>query len=961
MTQILKSLDEITTEYTVFEKDQVLTATNLNSVANYFEDQTRLTRTQLLGVGIICGLNISIAGNQVTVSKGMGITSDGDLLYYGSDMVFENFKLYDDTNPRYEPFFRDNVMMPVYELVHTEDGVTDNRSFPLEQFTDKTDLKLEQLVALLFMESYIFDPDQCTAVDCNNAGQMMTNNLKVLLVSREYIGWIKPTIQTPHQAYDLLDEVVADRPIFNSTLKTHPQLVTTYRGVCSAIQTKIAAQLLKIYPACSSFLAQDFASDPSASWLTVLKNWNDYYTNNEIGIQYYYDFLRDLTETYNEFKDLLFDDTTWCSPDKDAFPKHLILGSLNADSDTDADRTGFYPSQLTSHTLEKKRHAIFLVSKLDTQLMTFEVPSLTRRIGLNVSLNLLENIKAAEMIIPANLWRITRNTDIRITPGRSEEHCLEVRAIPYYYKIDASHPIYEFWNYSLHKKKKSTNNYSYNASNYGAQGASAAPFASQIGKFDFFRIEGFIGQNIADVHQFLLNEISTNNLPIHLRSVMLGEDKTKIVIKPPFYFGHLHQLHNMMRQDIVNQLDEVKRFSSGLKSQVNGSLELLDPVDRGTFVQVAEGRNNELATSVDLASAKLKGSFEEYAAANTETDSWKTPISSAMEQSGKFKGQLTIAAKTEFNTPFDSLISNRHIDLLDHLDDLIKINTDKEQNKLLFNNYIAVHPGLEHAAGVMRGGTFVLVYDENSTIIADFMLPYQETDAEKNDLLEPGIVIKPFRPDFVIGQGLNLFSPIDRKIRGQIDDFKINDLDGILNVKTDGIRSQLDNTWNSKFSDQQKEYFSSIKESFGTMSNALIKRIATPGTEVTGAAFQDANLEKVVKEVTSKRDVLAGYKTKAETTTDPAEKQRYIDLAGAIENDLSTSISEASQYVANNNMDVALGTDGFKAMMEINNGLSSISNAAILTKTTDSLSKLADATKNSSLNLVIKNIIIQRR
>ena len=50
---------------------------------------------------------------------------------------------------------------------------------------------------------------------------------------------------------------------------------------------------------------------------------------------------------------------------------------------------------------------------------------------------------------PANLWRITKNTAIRITPGRSEEYCPEERAIPYYYKIDEAHPIYEYWNYNL--------------------------------------------------------------------------------------------------------------------------------------------------------------------------------------------------------------------------------------------------------------------------------------------------------------------------------------------------------------------------------------------------------------------------------------------------------------------------------------------------------------------------------
>ncbi len=959
MTQILKSLDEITTGYSVFEKDQVLTAIQLNSLSGYFEDQTRLTRTQLLGVGIICGLKVTSTGKQINVSKGMGITTDGDLLSYNADVQFTQAKLYDDKNPTYAPFYRDGVMMPVYELVQT--GVRDKRAFQLAQFEDKTDRKLEQMLVLLFMESFIFDPDQCAGVDCNNAGQKMTNNLKVLLINRDYLGWMKPLVQTPHQAYDLLEEVVADRPAINATtVKTHAQLVSIYRNVCSTIHLKLTTQLPKVYPACSSFLAPVFTADPSDSWLAILKNWNNYYAGNEIGIQYYYDFLRDLTETYNEFHDLLFDDTTWCSPDKEAFPKHLILGALNSEIENDEDRTDFYSSQLTSHTNEKKEHALFLAGKLNAQLMTFEVPVITRRIGFDVNVNVLENLKPVEMIKPSNLWKITKNTEIRITPGRSEEHDQEERAIPYYFKVDAAHPIYEFWNYRLHRKKKGKHNYSYNARNYGAQGAAAAPFASQIGKFDFFRIEGFLGQNIVNVHQFLENEISMNNLPINLRSVMLGEDRKKIVIKPPFSFGHLHQLHNLMRQDVVNQLDEVKQFGAGLKSKVLSKLELLDPVDKGTFTQVAESRTNELNTAVDRATSKLKLSYQEYATQNNATDSWQIHLGEAMKQSGRFKSEISVAAKTEFNTPFDSLVSNRNVNLLDHLDILINRGIELRETRLLFSNYIAQHPGLEHCGGVTRGGTFVLVYDENSTVIADFMLPYQETDAEKNDLLEPDIAVKPLRPGFVIDSGLNIIEPLDNKIKGKLDDFKGKDLDGLLNVKTKELHDQLDVAWSTRFEAQQKDYFTSIKESFGNMSNALIKN-ASARTALTesGLDIADLNLNKAVSEVRQVRELVNTYKTKAENTADTTEKSRYSEMAAKLEPVLSNAIMDATKIVGTSGAEIGPGTDGFKAMTEIGNSLSVIKDNTVLSGTMDKLNTLSGTLGSSSFKTYV-NVITKR-
>lgn len=41
-----------------------------------------------------------------------------------------------------------------------------------------------------------------------------------------------------------------------------------------------------------------------------------------------------------------------------------------------------------------------------------------------------------------------------------------------------------------------------------------------------------------------------------------------------------------------------------------------------------------------------------------------------------------------------------------------------------FANFARLHPGLEHQAGVPKGGTFIVVYDEKQQVVADFALPY---------------------------------------------------------------------------------------------------------------------------------------------------------------------------------------------------------------------------------------------
>jgi hypothetical protein len=63
MTSALRILQEITTGYSIFEKDQVLTESQLNSITNYLNDQNRLASIYLVGVGVVSGLRVSLAGD----------------------------------------------------------------------------------------------------------------------------------------------------------------------------------------------------------------------------------------------------------------------------------------------------------------------------------------------------------------------------------------------------------------------------------------------------------------------------------------------------------------------------------------------------------------------------------------------------------------------------------------------------------------------------------------------------------------------------------------------------------------------------------------------------------------------------------------------------------------------------------------------------------------------------------
>ncbi|MBI5895994.1 MAG: hypothetical protein HZB24_08330, partial [Desulfobacterales bacterium] len=84
----MSTLDQVLQTYTVFEDNQVLTAGQLNQRMDYLEQQTRLSRVRLHGIGLVCGLNLSLERGRIRLSKGSAVTSQGDLLNLAENQLF---------------------------------------------------------------------------------------------------------------------------------------------------------------------------------------------------------------------------------------------------------------------------------------------------------------------------------------------------------------------------------------------------------------------------------------------------------------------------------------------------------------------------------------------------------------------------------------------------------------------------------------------------------------------------------------------------------------------------------------------------------------------------------------------------------------------------------------------------------------------------------------------------------
>ena len=54
--------------YPDFVPDQVLTSDHLNDLFDYLDNQGRMTRSNLSGIGIVCGLQVEVAADRSSIA-----------------------------------------------------------------------------------------------------------------------------------------------------------------------------------------------------------------------------------------------------------------------------------------------------------------------------------------------------------------------------------------------------------------------------------------------------------------------------------------------------------------------------------------------------------------------------------------------------------------------------------------------------------------------------------------------------------------------------------------------------------------------------------------------------------------------------------------------------------------------------------------------------------------------------
>ncbi len=340
--------------YPIFEADQVLTNNHLNDTVNYLERQDRLSRIRLIGNGIVCGLEVTAADDRVTVGDGYGLTSQGYLIEhcerdythyvdYQSPAVPTALNVVTACGEGAEaglPFYG---IEGVFRLVDGEAEEAGKNAL--------TALQRHEYAVVLLLEANQVKLKNCDTTDCNDKGGRLDFEVKPLLV---HVSLLEGSDAAPFETVLLkrFGVPLADR------IESGEQLLEAcYDIVNDDTLTKLAQNLRLCWGRYASSLGLPQANPFEKLDLRAIRDKYNYRSGNFHYIQYFYDFIDDLIKASREFGEAALDTVAACGTPLLGFPLHLNLGLASASTQVGYD-DGYRHHFVPAHALGgQRRHA----------------------------------------------------------------------------------------------------------------------------------------------------------------------------------------------------------------------------------------------------------------------------------------------------------------------------------------------------------------------------------------------------------------------------------------------------------------------------------------------------------------------------------------------------------------------------------------------------------------------------
>lgn len=333
-------MEQTNNNFPRFEKGQVLTSEALNNYFGYLDEQQRLTRAKLLGVGIIDGLETKLSGNKLTITKGTAVTADGYLIELKEDTTYNLIYEYDKKNmlakqsPLSDAVDKDfetvlnNVKYVFYK--DESDATRHNLSSTASNSMPKN-WETDYVLALMVDFDSQDTITKCNELSCDIVQSNYQIEIRPVLINYSCIGkdyYIN--LNTP----DVEESVKTTAKIVLNPKKPLSFYIDTYRQLQESIVSEINFQIFSILNAYKKFLFNTNVTGEIENATALLCLMEDIINKQKKSKStrfsgYYLDFLIQLRTAIREFINT-FLEFTWkykkIPNDAKAFPRIVIIG-----------------------------------------------------------------------------------------------------------------------------------------------------------------------------------------------------------------------------------------------------------------------------------------------------------------------------------------------------------------------------------------------------------------------------------------------------------------------------------------------------------------------------------------------------------------------------------------------------------------------------------------------------------
>lgn len=715
----------VISKYPIFEADQVLSNQHLNGLVTYLEAQDRAIRKGLIGIGIVCGMDISFpTETSIKIGCGTAVTSLGFQINW-EEKTFSRYKPVEKLSDAFlapnlvnEPFLKPvfdyappygNVFTDFEELV--SDGGT---SIPNTDF-------LKDKVVVLLLEALLIDQKNCSETSCDDKGKRLEFNLRPVLVSASKIdnsGFLNSTVYTSFEPVSL--------PRYNApqvTLINGVQILNTFSNLVQ--DKKVIEQLdTKISAVYRTFQDSYYTSIQNYLTLANVRTKIREVTNanrSKLHIQYVWDWINDIASAYNEIVSLNEETSlSYCCPSgmESKFPFHVMLGKIETLSAkiSRQDITESVRVSISDRVFVVNYNVLSANPDYITPWFKISENSDNKPDGKEEMRALLERlVLILNNFSVLNVEEGYMDALVRITPSFLGDYPLSKKSIPYYYNQISA--LSKVWNPKLNNSRV----LGYYASQYSTVDSTVYPLNYDIEPYDFFRIEGVIGKPYKNVLSSLLTIQKTSQVPFKVVAVN-AINLDNVVVDISDFLGEWSSIE--LDYELVSRRWEglvgktIEWFQEGENPKLIAPYFQTPKSPSEDYIQTSYGH------FVNLLKQGRDYMYKDFA------DFMKIykPFIETYEKIEK----IAIQQRKRI---FEGLVRDENQifakDLISYLDRLIYVcqkgefralyQTAQEQwknasDKLTLSKFIDKHPGMEHKAGVAKGGTLILVYQDKSIV-----------------------------------------------------------------------------------------------------------------------------------------------------------------------------------------------------------------------------------------------------